>query len=199
MFGWFKKKAPLAVPPKPQRDRLVPRIKSRKFLTALQELKIPEDQLPPVDPLVGDLVITYAYDLPETFIMASAESLAELGIERSDVKSIAVENLRRIMPKVEWHDHQLFFRIETGGSMEACSLLYDELWSQLREHYREDLVVAVPNRELVLWCLRGSKDGLQALRAIIPDAEQAAGPHGLTRELITWTKAGWQEYSSVTD
>ena len=60
MFGWFKKKPPS----EPARSNLVARIKHTNMLAALREMDVPEDQWPLTEPLVGDLLIAYAFDLP---------------------------------------------------------------------------------------------------------------------------------------
>jgi hypothetical protein len=74
MFGKPAKK-PVA-PAQPDRSTLVPRIKHLNFTASLKAMNIPADQLPCTEPLVADLLVTYAFDLPGMFRMASAAALA---------------------------------------------------------------------------------------------------------------------------
>ena len=112
MFGWFKKKK--AAPTGPDRSTLVPRIKTLHFTAALKSMNIPEDQLPFTEPLVADLLVTYAFDLPGVFQMASGASISELGIRREEVRDIAIANLKRQLPQIGSADHGPVRRIVTG-------------------------------------------------------------------------------------
>src|SRR5262249_46797070 len=92
MFGWFKKKP--TAPAEPDRSTLVPRIKTLQFTAALKGMDIPADQLPYTEPLVADLLVTYAFDLPGMFRMASGAAIAELGIRPEEARSLAIANLK---------------------------------------------------------------------------------------------------------
>jgi hypothetical protein len=70
MFGFGKSKKTY-VPAEPDRSTLVPRIKTPEFLAALRQMQIPADQMPYTEPLVADLLVAYAFDLPDSFQMAN--------------------------------------------------------------------------------------------------------------------------------
>ena len=76
MFGFFKKKQL----PEPDASQIVPRIKHTNFLQALREMGTGPDDTPVTEPLVADLLVTYAFDLPDMFqmvvrLIASASAL----------------------------------------------------------------------------------------------------------------------------
>src|SRR5262249_23307121 len=55
----------------PDRSTIVPRIKHRQFLKSLRDMDVPDDQMPVTEPLVADLLVTYAFDLPGMFQMVT--------------------------------------------------------------------------------------------------------------------------------
>ena len=61
MFGLLKKK----VAPEATASQIVPRIKHQNFLAAVAGAGVPEGDKPYTEPLAGDLLVTYAFDLPE--------------------------------------------------------------------------------------------------------------------------------------
>ena len=107
MFGWFNKKKPPAADA-PDRSTLVPRIKTVDYLASLEDRNVPADQLPYTEPLVADLVVSYAFDLPCLFMMASGDTIAGLGVPLSEARAVAVANLERQLSRVGFTDHGPF-------------------------------------------------------------------------------------------
>jgi energy-converting hydrogenase Eha subunit F len=61
MFGLFGKKTPST-------DQIVPRIKHTNFVAALKPIAAKDPgSMPLTEPLVADLLISYALDLPQAF------------------------------------------------------------------------------------------------------------------------------------
>ncbi len=110
---------------------LVPRIKNLQFNTALRGMKIPEDQLPYTEPLVADLLVTYAFDLPSMFQMATRSGIADLGIPLEEARDVAVANLQQRLPRVHAEQQGPFQRIVTGENLEACTLLIRPYWDHV--------------------------------------------------------------------
>ncbi len=188
MFGWFKKKAPVETGP--DRSCVVPRIKTLKFTAALKEMGIPDDQLPFTQPLVADLLVTYAFDLPG----ASGAALAELGISPEETRSVAVENLRRVLPQIGTADVENVHRIVTGENLEACTLLAGPFWDQVATKMPGEIVVAVPSRDIVLFCSSQSPEGIANLRELSQGIVEEAGTHGLSERLLVWRQKKWAEF-----
>src|SRR5438046_4794913 len=91
MFGLFKRKIANSGP---DPATLVPRIKHKNFLAALSAMKIPPQDLPVTEPLVGDLLITYAFDLPSAFMMCPVREMSRMGLSLAQLRARAVANLR---------------------------------------------------------------------------------------------------------
>ncbi|MCW3053362.1 MAG: hypothetical protein JWN14_2532 [Chthonomonadales bacterium] len=87
-------------PAEPGRETIVPRIKSTQMLVTLANMGYPTDQLPVTEPLVADLLISYAFDLPQTFQMVTPHHLERLAIQPANsAKSrspISNANCRRL-------------------------------------------------------------------------------------------------------
>src|SRR5262249_6663898 len=90
--------------PRPDRKNIVPRLKTTEFTKALREMKIPADQMPYTEPFAADLLVTYAFDLPGLFQMASNEMIDELGVARDELRELAITNLRRQLKEVGIQD-----------------------------------------------------------------------------------------------
>jgi len=187
MLSWFKKKAP----PEPDRSALVPRIKHTNFLAALREMDVPADQMPVSEPLVGDLLVTYAYDLPGLFMMASAESVDKLGIRREELRGLAIANLKKQLPEIGMAAEPPLTRIVTGNNLEACTILADTFWADVASETPGDLVAAIPHRDLLLYCSSQAPEGVEALRQIAREVSQQPDNHTLSAQLFTWRGGKW--------
>ena len=82
MFGILKKNTPAqAQGPALRADQLQPRIKHLNFLKALQAAGVPPAQQPSHMPLCGELIVTYAFDLPDSFMMATPNLVELAGVD----------------------------------------------------------------------------------------------------------------------
>ncbi|WP_265285301.1 DUF1444 domain-containing protein [Verminephrobacter aporrectodeae] len=136
-----------------QREKLIPRIKHVDFLKELKEYGVPERQHPASTPLCGELLVIYAFDLPEQFIMATPDQLAQAGIAVSEMPALALQNLARRMPPTTQHvDQHGCVAIRTGGELEATLLLSDSFWEPMQASLGDAIVAAVPRRDSLLLC-----------------------------------------------
>lgn len=195
MFGLFKKKTSVPTD-QPTRSTLVPRIKNLQFTAALNQMGIPADQLPLTEPLVADLLVTYAFDLPSAFQMAKATDIQGLGIELEDARSVAIANLHQQLSELGCADHGAFQRIVTGGNLEACILLVDSFWNQIATEIDDEVVATVPSRDVLLFCSSKSQDGIAEMRAATEEVLSEAGTHGLSDRLLVWRSGRWSEFSA---
>ena len=142
------------------------------------------------------MIVTYAFDLPDTFQMASFDAIAELGIPLPEVRQIAVANLKRNLPQIGFADHGPFRRIVTGENLEACTLLATSFWDQIADETDGEIVVAVPNRDLVLFCGNRSIEGVKALREAVAEVLAEDDNHNLSEHLFAWRGQRWVLYDA---
>ena len=109
---------------KVDRTRIVPLIKDRAWIEDnRRNLKSKQPDLDFVfEDLNDELVIVYVRDAERRvrFLMSNED----LGVERGALRKLAVENLRRLRPKIEMHsDGDKLAMFDVGGTYEASLLL----------------------------------------------------------------------------
>ena len=195
-FKAFKSQARTATPPPAAasvRDALVPRIKHLEFERYLRGVGMPPEQLPLFEPLVGELLVTYAFDMPDQFVMANPTNLASAGIAPGEARALACANLIARMPKITIVRQKGALLVVTGGDWEACLLLLDGLWSGAQARFKAGCVVCAPRRDRLLVSDGSGTDSVAALRSAAASyfAEQDDG-HALSVQLMTRQGPAWR-------
>lgn len=192
MFGWFKKKQPPeSVADTADVSTLVPRLRHGAYLDKIRRMGVPADQLPYSEPLVGELVVVYAFDLPTHFEMATSASIQRLGLSKSEVRGVAVENLVNAMDQVGLQDLGPVKRVIVGENLAASTLLIDRFWQQVAETIPGEVVVGVPGRDYVLCCSSQSDEGLVAIRELTSGIYEREEDAAISDQLLVW-RGGWQ-------
>ena len=185
-------------PAEPGRSEIVPRIKSTQMLTFLAERGHPREQFPITEPLVADLIISYAFDLPQMFQMVTPHDLERLAIQSGELREIAIANLKRQLPQIGMMEEPPVMRVVTGNSLEACVLLASSWWNDRAAEMSGEIVASVPTRDVLLYCSSQSAEGMQALR-VFTDAVYATEttPHALSEHLFVWREGHWSIFQSA--
>jgi len=113
------------------------------------EVALSEDDSPIIRPLVVDLVVMYALDLPDRFQFISHRDLRNTGLTAEALHELALRNLPSRLPKLEIHGEPPRCMAIAGGNFEATLLLHDPLWDQLAEVMPGDLMAVAPARDLL--------------------------------------------------
>jgi hypothetical protein len=181
VFGLFKKRASPEQTGKPRVTVVVPRIKHRNFVSYLKSLPaITEQSMPIVEPLFGDLVLTFAADTGDKFIMLSEERCAEYKIARQDLLFLATTNGLQGVSTLVKRPIGSLIELTADENMAACSCLYPKLWEQVENEIGGEPVVAFPHRDLVLFTGRECQSATDELRAAVR-ALDFAETHGPVR------------------
>ncbi len=187
-------------PQKLDPSRIVPVIKDRPWLeetkTALINRgaeKLPENVY---EDFNEDLIILYAEDSPKNVRYFGPKDLAEAQIDRKDLKNLACENLKKIIPKIERHGANGLYMMAAGGDYEASLLLFDGLWNGMKSEVQGDVVVAIPTRDLLV--VTGSEDaeGIQRMKKIIEDVT-AKGSYRLTKKMFVCREGKFREFLEI--
>lgn len=173
------------------RSLIVPVIKDRAWIAdthkAMQGRGADAKDLPDYvfEALNDELVIVYAEDSPKSVSYVTAKTIAGAGLKKEELRTLAVENLKRLLPKVEAKGGQGVYIMTADGSYEASLLLFDSIWQERNLKVEGDYVVAVPSRELLLITGTGEKQGLKKVRELAQSVA-AEAPYRLTADLFVY-------------
>lgn len=178
-------------PAEPSRAEIVPRIKTARMLEELTRMGYAPDQFPLTEPLVADLLISYAFDMPQMFQMVTPHHLERLGLKREGLREIAIANLKRQLPQIGKIEEPPVMRVVTGNDLEACILLADSWWSDRAAEMPGEIVASVPSRDVLLYCSSQSAEGMRALREYTDQVHESETTHALSKQLLVWRGGQW--------
>lgn len=169
-------------------EGVVPLIRNESYLRSMT-------QPPPVlcDHLVADIWIVYAIDQPGAMFPLTTANLPKLGIDRGDLRRLAMKNLPKVISRIEKHGNGPWHVLRAGNCYEASLLLIDGLWDQLGQTVTGDIVVVVPSRTLVLFTGSESAEGIEALRQRADEVFKS-GDHPVSRTLLRRSPGQWQAF-----
>jgi hypothetical protein len=147
---------------------------------------------PVIDRLVGSLIVVYAFDEATQFRTVAHHDLPLLGVDQAALAIAAYEHLLDRMG-----DLQLLERpdgcglVRLDGNLESSTILVPQLWHDIGEILGDEVLVAVPARDTVLFCAAGNDTVRPALRAA-RDRALAVGDHKITSDLFRFHDGSWQ-------
>ena len=177
------------------RTRIIPVIKDRQWLDELHNtLKakgVAQQHL--ADRFNNELVIVYAQDDPNR--MRYLTTKEDFGLSREELRSLAIANLKRVLPKIEMGRVGDVALMSAGGNYEASLLLIDEIWSSGQIQVNGDIVVAIPTRDALLVTGSRSRSGLKLVRELTAKFK-AQGPYELTDTLFRYCDGRFTKFGS---
>jgi uncharacterized protein YtpQ (UPF0354 family) len=177
-----------ATPP-PEKQNIVPTIKDSEYFQ-----QIPKDMSLVTEHLCGDLWIVYAEDTPETIQSLTRDSLTEAGIQEPELRALAVENLKRILPPAECHGDGPWYFLTAGTDYAASLLLFDSVWEQVADMVTGKVVAAIPTRDVLMFTGSESKEGLAGMRAKSQEL-CSTGPYSISESLIVRDAGKWAMFN----
>ena len=175
---------------------IVPLIKLCLPDTEPADLQLSADDSPILEPFVADLLVAYAFDLASRYTLVQGRHLPDLHLSVGDLRSLAINNLRRRLPDIMRHPYPQLpvFVFTAGGNLESSLLLLDDLWESQRSLVPGELVVSVPARDCIAFTGSQSPEGIAELRASIERV--AGGDHILTRHLLIRRDSSWHVFNA---
>ncbi len=162
--------------------RVIPVIRTRRFPPIVEAERDPAKGRVVFERFGADLVIIYAEDRPQDLRYFSTELFEETGIDRKQLRALAIENLRRIVGDIEYKDYGGTYVLIADGANEVSLLLLPEVWTKQNLKVDGDYVVALPTRDILV--VTGSND-VRALRQVRRLAEEGfqKGPYSVSPKL----------------
>lgn len=179
------------------RTRIVPIVKDRPWLDEMRKAAgdlskgKPFDQV--FEDLSPDLIILYAEDTDKTIRYVSPTDLKKIGLDRAELRQLAIDNLRRLLPPVQRRGDKGLFILTAGGVYESSLLLFDKLWANLQTEVDGDIVLAIPNRDLLIVTGSHNSEGVQKLRTMAAKSH-TEGTYRLTPKLFTRKQGKIEEF-----
>jgi uncharacterized protein YtpQ (UPF0354 family) len=173
------------------RSRVIPIVKDRGWLVEIAQslkghgLKSGPDHV--FDEFADDLVVVYAEDTPKNIRYLTQAGLKDSGLTQSELRPLAVQNLGRILPKIQIHKGPVISMVTAGGNFEASLLALPHIWKELEQDVDGDLVVAVPARDLLLLTGTKTPGGIAKLRELAKKAYRDSS-YQLTDSLFVRSK-----------
>jgi len=194
MFNLFRKKTKQ----EPGHSNIVPRIKHTNMLAFVREQGIPEQEWPVTEPLVADLLISYAFDLPHAFQMITSSDLKRLNLTPEDLRRLAVKNLRRQVREIKTEGQgSPVLMLTAGQDLTACLLLLDEVWEDLAGQLPGETVVAAPSRGIILVTSSDWQDGLALIRELVAGVLERESTHRLSDVLLVRRQNTWSNFETT--
>ncbi len=183
MFSFFKKKKPTPL--------VVPRIKHTNFVEAMNAIPGMTDNSRPVtEPIVGDLLLTYAIDMGHSYMAVTPGVLKDHSLTQSDMRALAMANGLTVLRSLTVQTNGVLHEMTADENMVACSILFPELWQQVEQEINAKPIVSFPHRDSVLYTSAESPHGIEELRKIIADVDFNE-THALSKLLFQPTPDGW--------
>lgn len=171
------------------KQNVVAIIKDEEYVAGFHNQKDPTVR----EHLVADLWIVYALDSPKLTTSLGESQMKALKIAPEELRSLALTNLRNILPETEQHGDGPWYMLTAGGDYTASLLLFDDLWSELQESVEGDIVVAVPARDVVLFTGSRSQQGMEMVRHKAREIVEG-GDHVISQTLLRRIAGKWSVF-----
>lgn len=146
---------------------------------------------------LGNLAIFYVVDMGDSFSLIQTKDLTDYWtIER--IHEVSLNNLQRDIEykftKTNFGGHGLI----AGGSHEAGSLCLTDIWDWCAENINDNLIVAVPAKDMVMMAPENDNDKIEKLKEMVTDLFEN-GDRLLTKQLFKFDreKSSWTIWGKV--
>jgi uncharacterized protein YtpQ (UPF0354 family) len=171
------------------KTQIVPIVKDRKWVTDVAQSLKDRGATKPLETIVDSinesLVIAYAEDSPTSIRYLTNELLAETGVGRSELRGLAIANLKRLLTDIKINNLPLFAMVTAGGDYEASVILLDDVWTSEKMKFEGDPVFVIPARDVFLVTGSSNRAGVQKIRELSKSIS-AKGPYSLTDQLFVY-------------
>ena len=172
-----------------QFDNIIPLIKPVEFLDSLRELSrqngAEKEPWIVYEPYNEQLIIVYVEDTPKSVRYFTQEEFNEMTIPKEDLLPMAIENLLRILPPMQRQGGEGLVLVTAGGDFEASLILLAGIWNDENFPVKGDLVISIPNRDMLIISGSIEFEKLKVLQEITKKS-YSNGHHSLSPFLYKW-------------
>lgn len=150
----------------------------------------------PVARGAGHFLVMYRMDNGDNWLFVNEDVRAQSGLTRDGLHRKALQNFMAIVKRpgqLRQVDHPPYMGFLLDGEHESSLVLVDEVWNAvLRNDCPNGAVVAIPARDLCMFCDADSPEGIVALREM---GAKFAGQRGfVSDQLLLYTAQGWSAF-----
>lgn len=175
-------------------QRIIPAIKNSRYLSSVETISDGSADAQPISqPLVGDLVLTYAIDIGSGYVALSKQSAEEFNISVDNLRQTAEVNALSALMHTRIFPEEKVSRLACPDNMMACGMLFPELWKQIEGAAGGRVVIAVPDRDTILYARADDPEAIDALKQRL-SAFNFDETHALSDLLFIRNDSGWQEF-----
>jgi uncharacterized protein YtpQ (UPF0354 family) len=178
--------------PPPDTNSLVAVIRDQGFLDQVRKFEGTTNAVIH-EPLVADLHVLYVFDTEKGMSYLTEGTRRKLGIPGTEIRTLAMANLHRILPEVRVESAGPLFMIKADGNYESSLLLGEKLWKSQSSQVQGELVAAVPARNVLLCTGSGTPGNLDVLRQTVAKVQATEG-HIISSRLLVWRNGKWAEW-----
>jgi hypothetical protein len=152
---------------------------------------------PIVKNICEDLNYLYAIDKDYSYEIIQEDKLLELNITEEELHEIALTNFRQLLStnlKAQGDKNGLMFMV--NGNLEAGLVLIDEIWDQVENQIGEQIVIAVPSRDVIVATGKSNRRMIESFN------ERAkiilnSGDHPLSRNWFVRNNKKWELFEAI--
>ncbi len=188
--------------PKPELDlkRIVPVIKPIEYLKEIQIQSGFDDanyqQNCVYEEYNDELLIVYAEDTDTNIKYLFQKDIQHINFEEGALKALAIQNIDRMLTSIQKKGTDGVYMIIAGGDYEVSIILIDGIITKENFNIGGDIVIAIPNRDMLL--VTGSEDlkGLSKVKQLAADTYKT-GSHNLSPYLFKWNGSKFIKFDSI--
>lgn len=177
------------------KDKIYPWIKfvyepDEEVPNSTQEIELKDEEQPIMQNWLGNLAIFYAVDEGEQFSLILKRDLPQ-NISIGELHEIATTNLDR---DVEFTFNETGFGgygLIAGGDHEAGSLTLMGIWEWCADQIKDNLIVAVPAKDLIMMVPENDQDKINSLKDFVTEIFKD-GERLLTKQLFRFDKSNFK-------
>lgn len=155
-----------------------------------------EDRSPVVDLLGNGLMVVYLVDEGDRFVYVQHRHPKSIQADPRGLMEFGLVNLTTLArSSLQVVQQGAFYGLVLDGHFEASLLLVDELWDKaLAAMTPNGAVIAIPARDVLLFCDGANAQGIQQMRDAAGRVMQS-GDHLLTDQLYRRADGSWIRYA----
>lgn len=178
-------------------SQIVPIIKPIDFFQEVKQLSTENggDKEPSIvyENYNSQLIIVYAENTEVSIKYLTQEDFSKLSIHKDSLRALAVKNLKAVLPEVQSKGGNGTYMISAGGDFEASLILLTKMWTSDNFKVKGDLVIAIPNRDLLIVTGSEEERGLKTIKDITDDSF-ANGNYQVSPYLFKWDGQKFEQW-----